>query len=203
MAKRILITGINIKGGTKTKTHFVDNLTSGRKFRSVTAMLKKNAIFLSDKEYGRALSALVVACVDVALMCDNKLLLGLRVNEPWKDGWSFPGGRMKPGESFGDTAVRHVQADVGLHMNPKRFRVVRTNSWAWSRRAQAPQRAGCHTTSTVVFAELSSDEAKEIKPKGDLAEIQWMSIQKILRNRRIHPAHQQAARNIFTGQFQN
>ena len=185
-------------------SHFVDDLTNGKRFRSVTAMLKKNAVFLSDKEYGRALSALVVACVDVALMCGDKLLLGLRVNEPWKGGWSFPGGRMKPGESFGDTAARHVRVNVGLHMSPKRFHVVRTNSWAWSRRAQAPQQAGCHTTSTVVFAELSFHERERIDPSsGDLSKIQWMNIQKILRNRRIHPAHQQAVRNIVAGQFQN
>lgn len=165
-------------------------------------MLKKNATFLGDEEYGRALSSIVVACVDVALLRDGKLLMGLRVNEPYKGHWAFLGGRMKPGESFGHTAARHVRANLGFRMSPKRFRVVRTDSWAWSLRAQAPQEAGCHMTGTTVFGELSADEVRQIKLKGDLAELQWMSVSEILRNWKIHPAHRAAAKNIAAGAFQ-
>ncbi len=185
-----------------THTHFVDGFTRGERFEDTTAMLKKNAIFLGDEEYGRALSAIVVACVDVALVYKGKLLMGLRLNEPYKGRWAFPGGRMKPGESFGDTAARHAWTNLYLRMSPRRFRVVRTDSWAWSRRAQPPQEAGCHMTGTTVFAELSAREASRIELKGDLAELRWMSIPEILRNRRIHPAHRAAAKNIADGEFQ-
>ena len=183
-------------------THFVDGMVSGKHFSETTAMLRKNNRRLTDDEYGSiVLPNVVVACVDVALGFGGKLLLGLRLNEPYKGGWAFPGGRIKPGESFGDTASRHVRANLSLKIKPRRFRVVRTDSWVFSRRAQPPQDHGCHMTGTTVFARIHRREKKRIILSGDLGELRWMTFGQISKEF-IHQAHRAAARNIRGRQFQ-
>lgn len=179
--------------------HFVDGLNGGKRFREVTAMLAKNSAHLSDEEYGRVLSSVVVACVDVMLICDGKVLLGVRLNEPYKGELAYPGGRMKPGESFADTASRHVSKNTGLRIIPRRFLYVRTDSWAWSKHSQAPEDAGCHMTGTTMAALISWREAQRIRIADDLGEHEWFSLREVIRNPRIHPAHRAAAEDIITG----
>lgn len=181
--------------------HFVDGLTGGKRFCEVTAMLAKNSVHLSDEEYGRVLSSVVVACVDVMLICgyDEKVLLGVRLNEPYKGGLAYPGGRMKPGESFEDTASRHVMKNTGLRIIPRRFRYVRTDSWAWSKRSQPPEDAGCHMTGTTMAAIISYKKARQIRMTDDLGELKWLTLQEIVRNQKIHPAHRAAAEDILSG----
>ncbi len=179
--------------------HFVDGLTGGQRFSEVTAMLRKNSVFFfTGEEYGRVLSGIVVACVDVMLLHRGKVLLGLRLNEPYKGGWAYPGGRMKPGESFADTAARHVEKNLGLEINPRRFRYVRTDSWAWSKRSQPPEDAGCHMTGTTMAAQTNAQEIARIQIADDLGELRWMALLKVIANRMIHPAHRAAAEDIIS-----
>lgn len=178
--------------------HFVDGHRGGRRFREVTAMLQKNSVFLTEEEYNRVLSSIVVACVDAMLLFGSRVLLGLRLNEPYKGGLAYPGGRMKPGESFADTATRHVAKNLGINVKPRRFSYVRTDSWAWSKRGQPPENAGCHMTGTTMAARVSSQEVQRIQIADDLGELHWMALGKVSANQKIHPAHRAAAEDLIS-----
>lgn len=184
--------------------HFVDGLTDGEQFTKTTAVLLANTRWLSDDEYELVLDNVVVACVDVALRRpERKFLLGVRKNEPFRGGVAFNGGKMKPGESFHDTAARHAKRDFGLAIAPKRFLVVRTDSWAWSRRAQEPQDHGCHMTGTTLFAEITAKETAGVQLLGDSTELRWLTAEEISAEPLIHPAHQRAVLDIIAGRFQS
>jgi len=45
---------------------------------------------------------------------EGRVLLVLRVNEPEAGCWTIPGGRVEPGESLEDAAVREVLEETGL-----------------------------------------------------------------------------------------
>jgi len=60
--------------------------------------------------------------VSVALERDGKYLLVLRANPPAQHMYAFPGGRVDPGETLEDAALRELEEETGLKAaNPRAF----------------------------------------------------------------------------------
>lgn len=72
-------------------------------------------MYIPDKLYSQIVSVLPITCIDVILLHQNRCLLLLRDNEPAKDQYWFPGGRLKKGEHIKDAVVRKVFEEVGLN----------------------------------------------------------------------------------------
>lgn len=69
---------------------------------------------LPDAFYHRAIAALPIACVDIAIVSNGSVLLVKRLDEPAKGQWWLPGGRVYKGEMMRDTAKRKALEEVGL-----------------------------------------------------------------------------------------
>lgn len=78
------------------------------------------AKWIPDNEYKKILEAMPVCCVDLVVRRNNKVLLVFRANEPAKDKWWLPGGRVYKRERLEDAAARKVREEAGL-----KVRVVR------------------------------------------------------------------------------
>jgi ADP-ribose pyrophosphatase YjhB (NUDIX family) len=52
--------------------------------------------------------------VGAIIICDGKLLLEKRKNEPGKGKWSIPGGLVELGEKAEQTVIREVAEETGL-----------------------------------------------------------------------------------------
>ena len=54
--------------------------------------------------------------VGAVVVCDGKILLEKRKNEPGKGKWSIPGGLVELGEGVEQTVIREVREETGLEV---------------------------------------------------------------------------------------
>lgn len=152
-------------------------------------------VFVDDEVYTQILDAVVLACLDIVLVHDGKVLLGKRAWHPQADWWVI-GGRMRPGEELEVAAARHAKRDLGLELALDRFSYLTTFSTAWKLRRHAPAENGTHTTSVVMTIELTTEEAQSIKLNEEYTEQQWLAPAEILANAGFHAALHQCARAL-------
>lgn len=152
-------------------------------------------IHVSDEVYTQILDAIVVACIDIVLVYEGKVLLGKRAWHPQADWWII-GGRMRPGEELEIAAARHIKRDLDLELALDRFIYLTTFSAAWRIRRHEPADHGTHTVSIVMTIELTSDEAESIKLNEEYTEQQWLAPAEVLANPAFHPALHQCARAL-------
>ena len=62
--------------------------------------------------------------IELCLVCEGKLLMGLRQNEPLKDQWFTPGGRLLKNEQWQDGLVRIARTELGLTVNAECFELM-------------------------------------------------------------------------------
>jgi mutator protein MutT len=63
--------------------------------------------------------------VGAVIICDGKILLEKRKNDPGRGKWSIPGGLVELGESVEETVVREVKEETGLDVEkPEHVDVV-------------------------------------------------------------------------------
>jgi ADP-ribose pyrophosphatase YjhB (NUDIX family) len=152
-------------------------------------------IHVADEVYTQILDAIVVACVDIVLVNDGKVLLGKRAWHPQADWWVI-GGRIRPGEELEVAAARHAKRDLGLELALNRFSYLTTFSTAWRLRRHEPADHGTHTVSIVMTIELNAEEAKSIKLNEEYTEQQWLAPEAILANPDFHRVLHQCAQAL-------
>ncbi len=133
----------------------------------------RTAVYLPDREYGLALDALVITCVDVLLVQGDTCLLGKRRTLPRPDWWLI-GGRMIAGESPLAAAQRKVQAEAGLGLAADRFQFLGVYSTEFATRSQPPQNHGLHSVNLTYFVTVSAIERQAIHlTPSEYADAQW------------------------------
>jgi ADP-ribose pyrophosphatase YjhB (NUDIX family) len=75
-------------------------------------------VWINKKLYSKVVKSLPIACVDILIKNnDNELLLVKRQNNPKKNCWWLPGGRVKHGEKREAAAKRKANEECGLKIN--------------------------------------------------------------------------------------
>ena len=62
--------------------------------------------------------------IDLCLVCEGRLLMGRRQNEPLKGQWFTPGGRLLKNERWQDGLVRIAKTELGLNVNSDDFELM-------------------------------------------------------------------------------
>ncbi|MBA7609623.1 GDP-mannose mannosyl hydrolase [subsurface metagenome] len=77
-------------------------------------MSKDSPTWIEDSLYNEITSVIPIACVDLLIVHDGRLLLMLRNNEPGKGVWFTPGGRILKGETLEEAVTRLLGKETGL-----------------------------------------------------------------------------------------
>ena len=116
----------------------------------------------SDAEYGKVLDNFVIACVDVAVIYGDMILLERRANEPIRGEWWIFGGRMRRGETLVQAAARNVSREIGLDIQPKRFFEAGVYNLMWPTRREPDISNGCQHLLLAHAVRIEKDEFEKI-----------------------------------------
>ena len=77
-------------------------------------MSKDHPARIDEPFYSEIKSVIPIACVDLLVVHDGRLLLMLRKNEPGRGLWFAPGGRILRGETLEKAVTRVLGKETGL-----------------------------------------------------------------------------------------
>jgi ADP-ribose pyrophosphatase YjhB (NUDIX family) len=82
--------------------------------------MKEEEGFLPEREWKVILRSIPIACVDVIVERDVKVLLGFRKIRPYRNVWALPGGRIHKHEYPHDAVERNLR-EIGISAERERF----------------------------------------------------------------------------------
>ncbi|MDF2461740.1 MAG: hydrolase, partial [Candidatus Saccharibacteria bacterium] len=112
---------------------------------------------------------------------DGYLLMGRKDPSSggvYPDAWHIPGGGVEPGESLKQAAIREVEQEVGLKLEPSQLKPVATGTGATAKTLPSGERVWCKMTfhRFVAHLNLPKDQLQP-RPGDDLVELAWYSPQ--------------------------
>jgi len=121
--------------------------------------------------------------VGVAIIREDKVLLGKRKNAHGEGTWSFPGGHLEYSESWEECAARETMEETGLAIKNIRFGTVTNDIFVLEKQ---------HYITIIMLSDYVSGEAKLMEPDkceqwewftwDNLPDALFESIQNLLKN---------------------
>ena len=112
-------------------------------------MSKDNPGWIEYSRYNEITSVIPIACLDLLVVHDCRLLLMLRNNAPGKGVWFAPGGRILRGESQEEAVTRVLGKETGLKATRVEQKGTMAHIW--------PE---IHTVTTFYRVDVASDDVK-------------------------------------------
>lgn len=117
------------------------------------------SVFLSDEDYGKAISRFPRLCADVILMNSARQVIYLtrrKLGHP--SGWWWIGGSLNLGELEIEAAKRNFKRETSLDFPLWRFDFMRYNIYFWADRDYEPKDFGSDDRAFTFFVEASDEE---------------------------------------------
>jgi len=108
----------------------------------------------------------VELAVGAVVLHHDHVLLVRRSTPPEAGRWSFPGGRVEPGERMADAAAREVREETGLDVE-----IARLLDWV--------ERIGPDHHFVIVDFAATVPERQEPTPGDDAADARWVHLDEI------------------------
>ena len=139
---------------------------------------------LDSDTFNMVLHNAPLVSIDLCLICDGQLLLGLRNNNPLKGEWFTPGGRILKNETWTNCLKRIAQSELGMGVkDPEQFRLM----GIWD-----------HFYNNSVFGDNTSthyvnlphyiilEDMPNLKVDDQHKEIAWFNLEEVARNSAFH-----------------
>lgn len=138
--------------------------------------------FLPTDLYGQMVRDCIIVCCDAVIVRYNltlkrkECLIVKRTNEPAKNIWWWPGGRVLKGETFFAAAIRKAKLETGMDdVNVKPIQVLGIyntffpySSW------DTETEKGTQTVNAVVLVEVKT--AFDVKLDAQASQYKWISL---------------------------
>jgi len=122
---------------------------------------------IEEKLYKQIVENTVISCVDVCLLYNGKVFLAKRKEEPAKNQWFVPGGRIWLGESIEKSAKRKIKEELGIDIIT--LGQVLTGMTTFKKKGKIRQ------TLNVVILAKPTDAVFKIKLNKTLSEYKWVN----------------------------
>lgn len=101
--------------------------------------------------------------IGIAIIKDNKVLLGKRKNSHGSGEWAYPGGHLEEGESWEQCSLRETEEEVGIMIKNLRFGAVTNDIFTKENK---------HYITICIVADYDSGEV-ELREPGKCEKWQW------------------------------
>ena len=109
-----------------------------------------------------------IPCVDVVIVHDGAVLLGLRLNKPAEGVYWFPGGRVQKGETLAAAAKRKAEEETGLTV-----KIVRQLGTEETMFPDGPFDGPTHTINVVFLATCKNPT--NLKADSQNSDLKWFT----------------------------
>ena len=131
--------------------------------------------------------------IDLLVMDQRqRILVGLRTNDPARGFWFAPGGRIRKGENFNQAFRRLTEAELGQSLDISEATFVGTYEHFYAEDFTGASDAGTHYV--VLAYSISVDPTRIALPEEQHTEYRWVTADEALSDASIHPNTQAYAR---------
>jgi len=115
----------------------------------------------------------------------NEILLGLRKNEPAKDYWFVPGGRILKNECIAHAFKRITKEELGIEMAYEQAEFLGVFEHFYQ--SNFAQEEGFTTHYVALAHQINISENSLQLPKTQHQEYKWLSKDSVSREEKVHP----------------
>jgi colanic acid biosynthesis protein WcaH len=141
-------------------------------------------MILNKKDFKNVVKNAPLLAVDLLLRdSDGKILLGLRTNNPAKDYWFAPGGRIRKNEKISDAIIRIAKDEINININISKLNFLSVFEQFYEENCFEEQSYGTHYV-TLLFEYYISD-IESISVDAQHEKLEWFTIKQISENNKI------------------
>ncbi|HID8536469.1 TPA: GDP-mannose mannosyl hydrolase [Stenotrophomonas maltophilia] len=148
---------------------------------------------LSAADFKAVVRDTPLVSIDLLVMDQRqRILVGLRTNDPVRGFWFAPGGRIRKGENFNQAFRRLTEAELGQSLDISEATFVGTYEHFYAEDFTGASDAGTHYV--VLAYSISVDPTRMALPEEQHTEYRWVTADEALSDASIHPNTQAYAR---------
>ena len=133
---------------------------------------------LKRKEFLEVLDRTQLVSIDLVIKDPKgRILLGLRTNEPAKDYWFVPGGRIMKDENLEEAFIRISEEELGVKHSIGEARFLGPFSHQYETNSYLEP--GITTQYIVLAFELLQNDDKKPKKKEQHSEYEWIALEEL------------------------
>ncbi|WP_024299882.1 GDP-mannose mannosyl hydrolase [Methylomicrobium lacus] len=141
---------------------------------------------LSDRDFLEVIERTPLVSIDLVIQDDaGRVLLGWRTNEPAKNTWFVPGGRIRKNETLDAAFLRLTAAELGKAVDLEE--AVPLGAYTHLYETNFAEVSGIGTHYVVLAYALRRAELPEQLPAEQHSDYCWLNADEALRDAEVHP----------------